>query len=94
VLSANPHSASCLMASMTDPSNSNFLVCWPMYREGDDVYIQHAIIILDEIEGKFEHAAPWDILSPRSRVDEDGNKISEWVTSMSSLRKFFWMSHL
>jgi hypothetical protein len=89
VLSANLHSTSCLMTSMTDPENSNFLTCWPMYREGEDVYIQNAIIFLDEIDGAFDPAAPWDYVAPRSGIDEDGNKISEWTTSMDSLREFF-----
>lgn len=89
VLNANPHSTSCLMTSMTDPGNSNFLACWPMYREGEVVYIQNAIIFLDQIEGPFDLDAPWDFVQPRQRIDEDGNKISEWKTSMDSLREFF-----
>jgi hypothetical protein len=89
VLNANLHSTSCLMTSMTDPDNSNFLICWPMYREGEDVYIQNAIIFLDEIEGAFDPEAPWSFVQPRHRIDEDGNKISEWVTTMGSLREFF-----
>jgi hypothetical protein len=40
VLDADPHATSCLMTSMTDPRNSNFLVCWPMYRSGEDVFDQ------------------------------------------------------
>ena len=89
VLNANPQSTSCLMTSMTDPRSSNFLVCWPMYREGEDVYIQNAIIFLDEIEGAFDPAVPWDYVEPRHGIDEDGNKISEWITSMDALREFF-----
>ena len=89
VLNANSHSTSCLMTSMTDPRNSNFLVCWPMYREGEDVYIQNKIIFLDEIEGDFDPATPWSYVGPRQGIDEDGNKISEWITSFDSLREFF-----
>jgi len=89
VLNADPHSTSCLMTSMTDPGNSNFLTCWPMYREGESVYMQNAIIFLDEIEGAFDSATPWDFVEPRRGIDEDGNKISEWTTSMDSLREFF-----
>lgn len=89
VLDANQHSTSCLMTSMTDPRNSNFLACWPMYREGEDVYIQNAIIFLDEIGEAFDPAAPWAYVQPRHGIDEDGNKISEWTTSMYSLREFF-----
>lgn len=92
VLNANPHATSCLMTSMTDPGNSNLLGCWPMYREGGDVYIQEAMIFLDEIEEDFDPAAPWDSVGPREVIDEDGNKISEWITSMSSLREFFEVS--
>jgi hypothetical protein len=65
VLNANPRSTSCLMTSMTDPSSSNFLVCWPMYGEDENVYIQNAIIFLDEIEGAFDPAAPWGYVGPR-----------------------------
>lgn len=89
VLNASPHSTSCFMTSMTDPSNSNFLTCWPLYREAEDVYIQNAIIFLDEIAEPFDPAAPWRSVGPRYQIDEDGNKISEWITSMDSLREFF-----
>jgi CdiI N-terminal domain len=88
VLNENAHATSCLMTAMTDPENSNFLTCWPMYREGEDVYIQNALIFLDEIED-FDLAAPWDSVRPREVIDEDGNRISEWATSMRSVREFF-----
>ncbi len=89
VLDAAPHATSCLMTSMTDPSNSNFLSCWPMYREGDNVYIQNAIVFLDEVGKDFDPEEPWRAVGPRQSIDEDGNKISEWTTSMGSLREFF-----
>lgn len=89
VLDAGPRSVSCLMTAMTDPRISNFVVCWPMYRDGEDVYIQNAIIFLDEAGESFDPATPWDHVRPRQGRDEDGNKVSEWVTSMDSLRQFF-----
>ena len=92
VLNANPHATSCLMTAMTDPSNSNFLVGWPMYREDEDVYIQNQLIFLDQIEGTFDPEAPWDSVRPRHTINEDGNKISEWITPMDSLREFFKLS--
>jgi hypothetical protein len=88
VLNADPRPTSCLMTSMTDPREGNFLICWQMYRAGEDVYIQHALILVAETED-FDLAAPWDHIGPRRGTDDDGNKISEWVTSMDSLRKFF-----
>ena len=89
VLDAEPRSASCLMTSMIDPRSSNFLVGWPMYREGEDVYVQNALIFLDDIREVFDPAEPWGWVGARRGTDEDGNKISEWVTSMDDLRGFF-----
>jgi CdiI N-terminal domain len=71
VLEGDPCAVSCLMASMTDPVTSNFLICWPMYREGEDVYVQNAIVLLDEIEGPFDPGAPWGSLGPRRGMDDD-----------------------
>ena len=89
VLDSDPHATSCLVTSMTDPASSNFLVCWPMYRDGEHVYVQNAIIFPGQAGEGFDSAAPWGCLEPRRGTDEDGNKVSEWTTSMDSLREFF-----
>jgi hypothetical protein len=89
VLEGDPRAVACLMTSMTDPVASNFLVCWPLYREGEDVYVQNAIVLLDEIEGRFDPGGPWGSLEPRRGMDDDGNTVPEWATSMGLLREFF-----
>ncbi|MCX4756215.1 hypothetical protein [Kitasatospora purpeofusca] len=88
-LKGDLNARSCLMVSMTDPESSNFLTCWPMYRDGENVYIQNAIIFLDELESSFDIGEPWASIGPRCAIDEDGNKISEWVAPMDSVRDFF-----
>lgn len=88
-LEVDRHAVSCLMTSMTDPASSNFLSCWPMYRDGEVVYIQNAIIFLEEIGQDFDPEEPWNHIGPRQSIDEDGNKISEWMTSINSLEQFF-----
>lgn len=82
------NSTSCLIASITDPETSNFISCWPMYREGEEVYVQNSIIFLDELDEQFNPQEPWRYVEPRSSVDEDGNRISEWLTSTSQVRRF------
>jgi hypothetical protein len=90
VLDADLGSTSCLMTSTAGPRMSSFLVCWPMYRAGEDVRFQNAMIFLDQDwADEFDPAAPWDSVRPRRETDEDGNRISEWTTSMDSLREFF-----
>ncbi|MEV2251109.1 hypothetical protein AB0I94_11095 [Streptomyces sp. NPDC050147] len=88
VLDGGTDSTSCLISSITDPANSNFVFCWPIYREGDDVYVQNSIIFLEELTGDFIPKEPWRSVEPRSTVDEDGNNISEWKTSMGAVREF------
>jgi hypothetical protein len=79
---------SCLISSITDPGRSNFISCWPMYREGDVVYVQNSIILLDELDEAFDPQEPWRYVQPRCSVDEDGNRVSEWVTSWPQVRRF------
>lgn len=82
------NSTSCIIASITDPAASNFISCWPMYRDGEEVYVQNSIIFLDELHERFNPQEPWRYVEARSSVDEDGNRISEWSTSTSQVRRF------
>lgn len=81
-------STSCLIASVTDPASSNFISCWPMYRVGNEVYVQNSIIFLDDLHESFDPKEPWRYVEARSSVDEDGNRISEWSTTMLQVRRF------
>lgn len=49
-IESSENAISCLIASMTDSAASNFISCWPMYRDGDAVYIQNSLIFLDELD--------------------------------------------
>ncbi|MET7671838.1 hypothetical protein [Micromonospora luteifusca] len=79
---------SCLVSSITDPSTSNFVFCWPLYRNGDDVFVQNAVVILEDLTESFDPARPWRSVRPHASVDEDGNRISEWLTDMSQVTSF------
>lgn len=78
---------SCLVSSITDPVNSNFVFCWPLYRSGSTVYVQNSIIFLDELEEEFSPDEPWRFVEARSTVDEDGQEISEWQTTIAAVRE-------
>ena len=79
---------SCLISSITDPENSNFVFCWPLYRSGEDVYVQNSVVFLDELDSRFDPEEPWHFMRPRCAIDDDGNRISEWSTGMTELRLF------
>jgi hypothetical protein len=81
-------STSCLATSIVDPSNANFVEVWPLYREQDEVYVQNKLLFLDQLPHEFDPAAPWDSVDPRSLVNEDGRRISEWRVSLDDIREF------
>ncbi|MEU5778366.1 hypothetical protein ABZ819_34385 [Streptomyces venezuelae] len=79
---------SCLVTSITDPATANFVFCWPLYRRGTDVYVQNAAVFLGELADAFRPTEPWLSVEPRGTVDEDGNEISEWRTTIDEVRAF------
>ncbi|WP_374224056.1 hypothetical protein [Nocardiopsis sp. MG754419] len=64
------------------------MVCWPVYRDGNDVYAQNRLLFLDELGEEFDEERPWRHIEPRSVVSEDGMRISEWATNISQVREF------
>jgi hypothetical protein len=81
-------STSCLATSVLEPSSANFVEVWPLYREESDVYVQNCFLFLDQLSHEFDPAAPWESVYPRSVVNEDGQRISEWRVSVDSIGEF------
>lgn len=79
---------SCLVSSITNPAASNFIFCWPIYRRGEEVFVQNSLIFLDEISGQFNTEEPWLHIRPHCTVNEDSVRISEWKTEISEVRRF------
>lgn len=87
MLEESESSTSCLVVSLADPESSAFAFCWPLYREGEVVFVQNSMILFEELSDPFEMDRPWLSVQPRNVVDEDGNRISEWSTSMVAVRE-------
>lgn len=79
---------SCLLTSVPDPSKAEFFIAWPLYRSGDDIYVQNELIFTDELDREFNPNAPWEFVGARVTVDEDGNHISEWRVSRTDIEEF------
>ncbi|GLW91215.1 hypothetical protein [Actinokineospora globicatena] len=84
---------SCLLVSVTDPASANFIGSWPLYREGEQVFLQERLIFMDQLDAPFDIDRPWLSIDPRETVNEDGMRISEWTTDIQSIRDFL-SSHL
>lgn len=87
-------SRSCLATSVTDPSSANFVEVWPLYREESDVYVQNQLLFLDQLPRELDPTEPWESVDPRSVVDEDGQRISEWRVSIDDIDEFLKLSSI
>lgn len=88
-LTEDDDAVTCLVTSMVDPANTNFVLCWPLYRAGETVFVRNSLIFFDELAEPFDPAQPWASISTvREESDEDGHRISEWTTEMTRIMEF------
>jgi CdiI N-terminal domain len=80
-------SKSALITSYVEPELADHLVWWPLYREGDTVYVQNHMLFYDQLEKPFSPRDPWQTVPQRRTVNGEGQRISEWVTDLSSVQK-------
>ena len=48
---------SCLITSLLDPKQSEFLVCYPLYRQDENVVVQHRLLLLTSLRESFTVAS-------------------------------------
>lgn len=82
----NGHPVTCLVTSVEDPRNANFFRTWVLYRISDsDVAAQERILFSEQLPGRFDPSRAWDFAGVRRDIDEDGNRVSEWIFPFASV---------
>lgn len=80
---------SCLIQSMANPAIAKFLFWWPLYRlEDERVAVQNQIVFLEEIGEPFDPREPFRFVRARETLNEEGQPISEWTTTLSELAEY------
>lgn len=80
------YNQSCLVVAVNNPQSRKFVEWWLLYKVGNKIYIRNRIIIEDiytELIGDkpFTLQTCYDFIPERGpQYNEDGRKISEWVT--------------
>lgn len=64
------------------------MTTWPLYRDQEEVFVQHRLLFFDELPAPFEPGAPWESVDPRTMVDEEGRPISEWHVALKDIEDF------
>lgn len=63
------------------------VIWWPMYLVEDQVQVQNQIL-MNEINPDFDVASWWDFVDSRATTSDDGDKLSEWTTSVDDIGEF------
>jgi contact-dependent growth inhibition (CDI) system CdiI-like immunity protein len=77
-----------LITSITEPSTTNFIRWWAMYRDGETVVFNDQVFFLSEAKEPFAAHATGRFVPERETVSETGQPISEWSTTTAALRAF------
>lgn len=76
-----------IVTSMYDPTSANFIVIWPLYLVGKDVFIRNRILFIEDLKEPFNEAKLSSYIDDRETIDEDGEVISEWKVSVSDIHR-------
>jgi len=61
---------------------------WPMYKQGEIVYLQNQLFFYDQVPKPFSLDTPFESLRDGAVVNEEGHRISEWRVSLSEIEQF------
>ncbi len=86
ILAGEPRSG--LITSLYDPATARFIEWWPLFRDGDVVFVQNHLLFLDKLHGPFDPNDPYRHVRERRIVNDEGVRISEWRTTVEALRRF------
>lgn len=87
------HPFSCLVTEIQDPTKTPRVSFWPLYKEGDKIFIQNHLLFGKQfvkqlqkmpftLETCYQFVGPREILA-----DDNVTKISEWVVDLKDLVK-------
>lgn len=79
---------SCLITSITDPKNTNFITWWPVYKDGRFLRFQNQLLFLEQLKSPFNPSDPYKHISSRRIINDEGQKISEWRVSVKAVKNY------
>ncbi len=78
----------CVVTGMRDPSRGTLINTWALYVDHGKAVLQNQILLCKTIRQRFNGHNFYDFIEPRETHTEDGEPISEWVVSRSSIVDF------
>jgi hypothetical protein len=75
-----------LLTRMLNPQSCDYLRAWALYPEGQTIFIQEQLFIHPNRNVKFNSKEQIINLKPRKSINDCGENISEWKTSLASIQ--------
>jgi len=79
---------SCFVTAMRESPLSGVVFLWPAYRVGQDVYLQHRLILPEHVNGSFDPSDPYAQIDRRETLSADGEHLSEWQIDLNDVARF------
>jgi hypothetical protein len=89
VIEGQENSRSALISLAGDAQEGISITCWPLYREGDHVYVQNRLLFADDLPQSFRVEDIASYLGDHSKYSEDGDEISEWEVALTDIQEFY-----
>jgi len=70
------------------PGGEDYLIWWPLYRDGDRVFVQNHVLFLKQLGTPFSAERPWTSVRDRETISGDRQRISEWTTTVEEIKRF------
>jgi hypothetical protein len=74
--------------SVADPAQVELYRWWPVWREGDAVFIHEQLVLLRQLGEPFNLRNPYRHVGERQQISEDGHRISEWRVAIQDIAAF------
>ena len=68
--------------------DASYHLGWPAWREGDRVYVQERLFVLEQLSGPFDPEYPEVHAGPRQHVSPEGVRISQWDVALRDVAAF------
>lgn len=68
-------------------------VGWPAWREGDRVYVQERLFLLERLDGTFDPENPEVHAGPRRELSPEGERIRTWQVGIDDVAAYVARRH-
>ena len=79
---------SCFVTAMYASPADGVIFMWPAYRRGEDIFLQHRLLLAEHVVGDFDSLNPYAQVDAHETKSADGEVLSEWHVRLQDVARF------